>query len=154
MTEPSPDLPKGRPPNRDQLAERLGERMAWWDEVRETVLEIGATWKWAYSDATASWNYRSYLPGDRFFVALSLTDGGFEVSLNLKTEEWEALSAESPAEATLLESVKAKAAASGDDPAWVHVPVQNRTALALLAKMLVIRAKRVQKPRLKRQKKR
>lgn len=149
MTDPSPTTPKGKPPNREQLAERLGDRLDWWNAIRETVTEIGATWRWVYSDATGAWSYRSYLPGDRFFAALSLTDGAFEVSLNLKADEWEAVSAASPEEQALLERLKASALASGDDPAWLHVPVNAPSDMDLLAKILVARARRVQKPRLK-----
>lgn len=154
MTDPSPVLPKGRPPNREQLAERLGEGLEAWNAIRETVLEFGATWKWVYSEAIGAWSYRSYLAGDRFFAALSLTDGGFEVSLNLKADEWDAVSAESPEQEALLAPLKEKALASGSDPAWVHVPVSDPATLGLLAKLLVVRARRVQKPRLKPGKKR
>lgn len=154
MTVPSNAAPRGNPPNRDQLAERLGERLALWNEVRETVVEIGATWKWAYSDATHTWNYRSYLVGDRFFAAMTLTEGGFEVSLNLKADEWEGITASSPEEEAQLSDLRSKAIAKGEDPAWLHVPVTGSATLALLAKLLVARARRVQKPRLKGSKKR
>lgn len=153
MTEPTSSL-KGRPPNREQLAETLGDRLDWWNAIRETIMEMGATWKWAYSEATASWTYRSYQEGDRFFAAMSLTDGGFEVSLNLKTDEWPAVTPETPEESALLDALKAKAQESGQDPAWLHVPVTGSGALSLLPKILVVRARRVQKPRLKSKKKR
>lgn len=154
MTEPTLSSPKGRPPNREQLAELLGDRLEWWNAVRENILEMGATWKWAYSEASLSWSYRSYLSGDRFFVALSLQDGGFEVSLNLKADEWPAIVAETPKEAATLDRLKAAAQESGQDPAWVHVSVSEPEILGLLTKIFVVRARRVQKPRLKTKKKR
>lgn len=154
MTLPSDAAPRGNPPNRDTLAERLGDRLALWNEVRETVVEIGATWKWAFSEATHAWNYRSYLEGDRFFAAMTLTDGGFEVSLNLKADEWQGLAAGSPEEAARLEALHQEALAKGEDPAWVHLPVTGQADLALLARLLVARARRVQKPRLKGKKQR
>ena len=153
MTE-STTAPKGRPPNRDQLAEILGDRLEGWNALRETVVDMGATWKWVYSDATGTWTYRSYQEGDRFFASLSLNDGGFELSLNLKADEWAAVTPENPAEAALMERLKAQAEASGQDPAWLHVPVTGPEALTLLTQMLVVRARRVQKPRLKAKKKR
>lgn len=154
MTTQPPASPRGNPPNRDTLAERLGERLALWNEVRETVVEIGATWKWAYSEATHTWSYRSYQEGDRFFAALSLTDDGFEVSLNLRADEWDGLVASSPEEQSRLDALRGQAAAKGEDPAWLHVPVTTSADLPLLAKLLVARARRVQKPRLKGAKKR
>jgi len=153
MTEPT-SAPKGRPPNRDQLAERLGDRLEGWNALRETVVDMGATWKWVYSESTATWTYRSYLEGDRFFASLSLTEDGFELSLNLKADEWAAITPEGPAETALLERLKAQADAAGQDPAWLHVPVTGPEALSLLTKILVVRARRVQKPRLKAKKKR
>lgn len=154
MTDPTLSSPKGRPPNREQLAETLGDRLAWWNAIRETILEMGATWKWAYSDATGAWSYRSYLSGDRFFVALSLAAPGFEVSLNLKADEWPAIALETPQEAETVNKLKADALASGQDPAWVHVAVNDPEILGLLTKIFVVRARRVQKPRLKTKKKR
>lgn len=150
-----PETPfRGNPPKREQLAELLKDQLAQWNEVRETVIEIGATWKWAYSEATHSWSYRSYLPGDRFFAALTPKADGFEVSTNLKADEWAAITPASPAEAALLESLRAKAFESGDDPAWLHVSVTGKETLPLLAQLLVTRARRPQKPRLKAGKKR
>ncbi|GEM_PF-1101140 len=152
---PTPEAaPKGRPPNVDQLEARLGTQMVAWNAIRETVVAIGATWRWVHSDATGSWSYRSYLSGDRFFAALSLTDAGFEVSLNMKAEEWPGITAEGPDESALLERLQSAALATGQDPAWVHVPISDGPALALLTKILVVRARRVQKPRLKHKKKR
>jgi hypothetical protein len=153
MTEPTTN-PKGRPPNREQLTEILGDRLEWWNAIRETIMTMGATWKWAYSEPTATWSYRSYQEGDRFFVALTPAPGGFEVSLNLKAEEWPAITAENPHEGELLARLKAEALASGQDPAWLHVPVTGPDALTLLTKIFVVRARRVQKPRLKAKKKR
>jgi len=123
-----------------------------WNEVRETVMEIGATWKWAYSEATHAWTYRSYQEGERFFAALTLTDTGFEVSLNLKAEEWATVTAGSPEEESLIAHLKRTG--QGDEPAWIHLPVSDRSVLPLLAKMLVARARRLQKPRMKQSKKR
>jgi hypothetical protein len=154
MTDSNPAPTRGLPPNRERLAQALGDRLDDWNALRETVIEIGATWKWAFSEATGAWSYRSYLSGDRFFVALSLIDGGFEVSLNLKADEWDAISAATPEERALFDRLKATALASDQDPAWVHVPASDPAAMSLLAKMLVVRARRVQKPRLKSKKKR
>lgn len=145
---------RGRPPNREALSEALGERMSAWNAFRETVVDIGATWKWAYSEANGSWSYRSYQPGDRFFAALSLVGGGMELSLNMKADEWAALTPGNPEEAALLERLKTAAMATGQDPAWIHVPLADETALALVAKILVVRARRPQAPRLKKGKKR
>jgi hypothetical protein len=154
MTESIPVPSRGRPPNRDQLAEHLGDRLAFWNAIRETVVDIGATWKWVYSDATGTWSHRSYLSGDRFFASLSLVEGGFEISLNLKADEWPAVTPETPAEQALFERLMTAATSTGQDPAWVHVPVSDPSALSLITKLLVIRARRVQPPRLKKSKKR
>ncbi len=154
MTDSKPAPTRGLPPNRERLAEALGDRLNDWNALRETVIEFGATWKWAHSEATGAWSYRSYLSGDRFFVALSLIDGGFEVSLNLKADEWDAVMPETPEERALFDRLKVAALASGQDPAWIHVPASESAAMSLLAKMLVVRARRVQKPRLKTKKKR
>jgi len=142
---------RGNPPNREQLAERLGDHLDLWNEIRETVIEIGASWKWAWSEATRVWSYRSYQEGDRFFVAMTLTDEGFEVSLNLKTEEWENIVAGSPEERAKLAGLRT--AAQGEEPAWLHVPVREASDLPLLANILVARARRAQKPRLKKARK-
>lgn len=143
---------RGNPPNREQLANRLGERLPLWNEVRETIVEIGAAWKWVYADATQAWSYRSYLTGDRFFASLTLTDDGFEVSFNLKVEELAAITPSTPEEASRLASIRDLT--SVEDPAWVHYPVKDAGDLPLLAQLLVSRAHRVQKPRLKPGKKR
>ena len=152
MSESTSMPTRGNPPNRDQLAERLGDRLALWNEVRETVIEIGATWKWAWSEATRVWSYRSYQEGDRFFVAMTLTEQGFEVSLNLRTEEWEGIVASSPEEQVAIDRLRGSA--QGDEPAWLHVPVREASDLPLLARILVARARRAQKPRLKGSRKR
>lgn len=154
MDPQSPAAPRGNPPNRDQLTERLKDAFPLWNEVRETVVEIGATWKWAFSDTTRTWSYRSYLSGDRFFASLTPTDGAFEVSLNLKADEWAAVKASSPAEQAQLEALRSQAAGEADELAWIHVRVTSASDLPLLAKILVSRARRVQKPRMKAGKKR
>lgn len=154
MTENTPQPTRGRPPNREALAERLGDRMSAWNAIRDTVADIGATWKWAFSEASGTWTYRSYQTGDRFFAALSLVETGIEISLNMKADEWAAITPGTPEEAALLGRLQAAAAATGQDPAWIHVPVSDETALALIAKILVVRARRPQPPRLKKAKKR
>ncbi len=154
MTTQPPAAPRGNPPNRDTLAQRLGERMPLWNEIRETVVEIGAKWQWAYSEATQTWSYRSYQEGDRFFASMSFKDGGFEVSLNLKADEWAGVTPSSPDEAARLEALRAQATAKGEDPAWLHLSIDSAADLPLLAKLLVTRARRVQKPRRKVVKKR
>lgn len=157
MTEPQidPNPARGNPPNRERLAELLGETMPWWNDLRSLAIEMGATWKWAYSENTGSWNYRSYLEGDRFFATLTPIEDqekgekkGFEASLNLKQEEWNAVSP-TPEENPTFEALRAKALESGDDPAWLHVPVKDAAALSLLVKLFVARGQRVQKPRRK-----
>ncbi|HBN07468.1 MAG TPA: hypothetical protein DD435_02090 [Cyanobacteria bacterium UBA8530] len=144
---------RGNPPNLDQLANLLKDQLPRWNEVRQTAVEIGATWKWVYSESREEWSLRSYLAGDRFFAALTLTDGGFEVSFNLKKDEWEAVKASNPKEEAILSDLRERALESEEDPAWIHMPISNGSALALLTKILVVRAGRVQKPRLKEKKK-
>lgn len=140
---------RGTPPNRRQLAEYLKENASRWEAVRETALDFGATWKWAYSDKTEKWSCRAYLPGDRFFASLTLTDAGFEVSLNLKAEEWALMPPATPQQAEKIEALRESALASGEDPAWIHVPVSTDDDLAIVAALFVARGRRVQKPRLK-----
>lgn len=152
MTDLSPVPSRGNPPNREQLANRLGDRLTLWNEVRETIVEIGAAWKWVYTDAAQTWSYRSYLAGDRFFASLTLTDDGFEVSFNLKAEELSAITPSTPEEGNRLASIRDLT--SVEDPAWVHYSVKEAGDLSLLAQLLVSRARRVQKPRLKPGKKR
>ncbi|MEB3197569.1 MAG: DUF3788 family protein [Candidatus Sericytochromatia bacterium] len=146
---PHPTIPsgQGQPPQRDQLARQLGPRLALWDEACETVLEIGATWTWAFSESTGVWSYRAYQAGNRFFVAMTLTADAFEVSLNLKSEEWDGILATSPAEQAAFDRLRGSA--QGEEPAWVHVPVREAADLPMLARILVARARRVQNPRLK-----
>lgn len=152
MTD-QPTLPtRGNPPNREQLANRLGDRSVLWNEVRETIAEIGAVWKWVYGDATRTWSYRSHQEGNRFFASMTLTDDGFEVSFNLKATELAAITPLTPEEAKHLATLRDKA--SSEDPAWIHYPVKEQSDLSLLAKLLVARAQRIQKPRLKPGKKR
>lgn len=140
---------RGTPPNRRQLAEFLKENVSRWEAVRETALDFGVTWKWAYSDNTEKWSCRAYLPGDRFFAALTLTETGFEVSLNLKAEEWGIVPPVTPQQEAKIAGFREKALDSGDEPAWVHVPVSNDDDLAIVAALFVARGRRVQKPRLK-----
>jgi hypothetical protein len=111
------------------------------------VVEFGAVWRWAHSEATHSWSYRAYLPGDRFFTALSLTETGFELSLNLKAEEWAWVAGTGRAEQEMLDALQAKAEASGEEPAWLHVPVESEGTLGVIAKLLFARGRRVQAPR-------
>jgi hypothetical protein len=154
-TNHQPQLGSGKnPPNRRQIADYLKENAARWDAIRETAPDFGATWKWAYSDKTEKWSCRAYLPGDRFFASLTLTDNGFEVSLNLKQDEWATIVPTSPRQEPKIADLREKALASGEDPAWVHVSVASDDDLALVVALLVARARRVQKPRLKPAKKR
>ena len=148
MTDtPPPAAPRGTPPNRKQLTKHLGPRLALWDAVVAMAPEFGAVWRWAHSEATQAWSYRAYLPGERFFIALSLTETGFETSLNLKPEEWDWVAGAGAAEHELLDGLRDKALASGDNPAWVHVPMVDESSLSALAKLLFARARRVQAPR-------
>ena len=96
MTEPT--TPRGTPPNVKQLARDLGPRLALWDAIAAMVKEFGATWRWVHSEQQNTWTFRSYLPGERFFCAISPVDGGLEVSLNIKAEEWDAIDGSNAAE--------------------------------------------------------
>lgn len=109
--------------------------------------ETGATWRWMHSDKLESWSFRAYLPGDRFFASLSLTEAGFEVSLNLKSEEWDALYLGTPQMEAKAAAVREKARASGDDPAWVHLPVTEQSDILLVASLFAARARRIQLPK-------
>lgn len=147
MTEPT--TPRGTPPNTKDLGRTLGPKVALWDGVVEMGKEFGATWRWMHSEATNTWSYRAYLPGDRFFVALSLVPDGLEASLNLKPEEWDYVAGETAEEQALFEELRTRALASGDDPAWLHVPMASSTSLPLLARLLFARGRRIQAPRTK-----
>lgn len=145
---PSPSPFRGTPPNRKQLTQALGNtRLALWDAAVAMAPEFGGVWRWAHSEATNAWTYRAYLPGDRFFMALSLVEDGFEASLNLKTEEWDWVGGAGAKEHELLEALRDQAAASGDNPAWLHLPMNDQAALPALAKLLFARGRRVQAPR-------
>ncbi len=141
--------PRGTPPSTKELGRSLGPKVALWDGVVEMGKEFGATWRWMHSEATNTWSYRAYLPGDRFFAALSLTPEGLEASLNLKTEEWDYVSGETPEERVLFDDLRARATASGDDPAWLHVPIESSASLSALARLLFARGRRIQAPRSK-----
>jgi len=52
-------------------------------------------------------------------------------------------------ERAFLDAVQAKARASGEEPAWVHVQVTEQAHLPALAKLLFARGRRVQAPRKK-----
>ena len=147
MTE-TPPL-RGTPPSTKDLGRTLGPRIALWEGVVEMGKEFGATWRWMHSEATNTWSYRAYLPGDRFFAALSLVPAGIEASLNLKPDEWAYVGGETAEEHDLFEALKAKADASGDDPAWLHVPIETSASLQALARLLFARGRRVQAPRTK-----
>lgn len=144
-----PPTPRGTPPSTKELGRTLGPKTALWEGVIEMVKEFGATWRWMHSEATNTWSYRAYLPGDRFFAALSLVPEGIEASLNLKPDEWDYVGAETTAEHDLFDALKAKALASGDDPAWLHVPIVDQASLPALARLLFARGRRVQAPRTK-----
>lgn len=145
MTEPT--SPRGVPPNTKQLGRDLGPRMALWDAIADMVKEFGATWRWVHSEAQDAWTFRSYLPGERFFCALTAKPDLIEVSLNLKTEEWDAVVGGNAAERETLDRLKAIAVATGDEPAWLHVPMKVEGDLPVLAKVLFARGRRVQPPR-------
>jgi len=75
-------------------------------------------------------------------------EGQFELSLNLKGEEWAWVpNGETEPERAFLEGLEAKARASGEDPAWLHVAVNESGQLPAIAKLLFARARRVQPPR-------
>lgn len=141
--------PRGTPPSTKELGRTLGPKIALWDSVVEMGKEFGATWRWMHSEATGAWSYRAYMPGDRFFIALSLVPAGLECSFNLKAEEWDYVSGETAEERALFEDLRAKAEASGDEPAWLHVPIEHQASLPALARLLFARGRRVQAPRTK-----
>lgn len=136
-------------PTEAALKRELGPRHALWRMVVQTGLEFGARWRWAFSEASGSWTYRAYLPGERFFVALSHAQAPLEVSFNLKAEEWEWVPLGSAAEQDRLAALRAAALASGDEPAWIHFGVEREGDLPLLSKLLFARGKRVQPVRRK-----
>jgi hypothetical protein len=138
---------RGTPPNTKQLKAALGPRLALWEATIAMVVEFGAVWRWAHSEATHSWSYRAYLPGERFFVAISLVGDGFELSLNLKTEEWEWVAGSGKEETEFLDALHAQATASGENPAWLHIPMTTEDRLPAIAKLLFARGRRVQAPR-------
>ena len=138
---------RGTPPNDKQLAKQLGPRLSLWQAVVAMVQEFEATWRWAHSEATEAWTYRAYLPGNRFFVTLSLTESGFEASFNLKAEEWDAVFIENAEEQAIVDAQRDKALATGEDPAWVHMAIASDADLKALTKLLVARGRRVQPPR-------
>jgi hypothetical protein len=150
MTEPTePTTPRGTPPNQKQLGRDLGARVALWDAVVDMGKEFGAAWRWVHSEATGAWTLRAYLPGDRFFLALSLVDGAIEASLNLKAEEWDYVAGEGPTEGAYLDGLRDQALASGKEPAWLHVPIVDKASLPMLAKLLFARGRRIEQPRSK-----
>lgn len=138
---------RGTPPNTKQLKQQLGEKLALWEATIAMVIEFGAVWRWAHSEATNSWTYRSYLPGERFFASLSLVEGGFELSLNLRDEEWEWVAAAGKDETEYLDALHAQAQATGENPAWLHIPMESEDRLPAIAKLLFARGRRVQAPR-------
>lgn len=144
-----PTTPRGTPPNQKQLSKDLGPRLALWDGAIAMVKDFGATWRWVHSEVTNSWSYRAYLPGERFFVALSLVETRLEASLNLKAEEWDWVTGETGDERKALDDLYKQAMASGDDPAWLHVELAEQSSLPVLAKLLFARGRRVQAPRKK-----
>ncbi|HEY9721338.1 MAG TPA: DUF3788 family protein [Oscillatoriaceae cyanobacterium] len=147
MTEPT--APRGTPPNQKQLTKSLGPKLAVWDGVVEMGTEFEAKWRWMHSEATGSWSYRAYLPGDRFLMALSPLDDKLELSLNLKAEEWDFIHTPDPAESAFLDALREEALASGKDPAWLHIPLESTAVLPAIAKLLIARGRRVQPPRRK-----
>ncbi|HEY9765246.1 MAG TPA: DUF3788 family protein [Chroococcales cyanobacterium] len=142
-----PTGPHGNPPTQGKLAERLKDHLSLWNDVVLTATDTGATWRWMYSEKIDTWSYRAYLPGDRFFAALSLTDSGFEVSLNLKSEEWDSLYLGTPLMEAKIATLRAKADESGDDPAWIHLSITGRSDLPMIASLFAARARRIQPPK-------
>lgn len=145
MPDPSLGGSRGNPPNRDTLATMLAGCLEAWQGVRETVLDLDAKWRWAYSDSTGRWNYRAYQEGERFLVALTPAEGAFEVSLNLRASELDAVEAGTPAEEAAL--VRLRESLSGQTDGWVHLPVASPAGLPLVLRLIATRARRVQKPR-------
>jgi len=145
MADPSSGEGRGNPPNRDKLSRMLAGCLETWNGVRETVLDLDATWKWAYSEATESWNYRAYQEGERFLVAMTPAEGSFEVSLNLRAGELTSVEAGNPSEALVLDRLRE--GLGGHVDGWVHLPVASSAELPLVLRLLATRARRVQKPR-------
>lgn len=155
MSGPTADgaAPRGTPPNDKQIAKHLGaDRLPLWESVLAVIKEFGATSRWMHSENTGSWSYRSYLSGERFFTTLTLTDAGFELSVNLKPEEWGYIGPVGTAARAKLDALQEQALASGDDPAWVHVPVESETDIHVVSQLLLARGRRVQAPRTKKRK--
>lgn len=140
---------RGTPPAEKVLKDRLAEKLPYWNSLVETGRELDGIWRWMYSDATNTWSFRSYLPGDRFLMALSLTETGFEASLNLKAAEWEWITAADPDEQAHIDGLQAKAIKSGDEPAWIHVDIDGEAVLPMFAKLIFARSKRVQNTKAK-----
>ena len=138
---------RGTPPSEKDLGRELGARKALWDAVVTMVKEFGATWKWMHSEALNTWSFRAYQPGDRFFVSLSRVDDGFELSFNMKAEEWDWVAAGTPREQAMHAALREKALASGDEPAWLHVAITEEAQLPAMSQLLFARARRVQAPR-------
>lgn len=145
--EAAPIRPRGTPPSAKELAKELGPRAPLWDAVVSMVKEFDAIWKWAHSETTWTWGYRAYLPGERFFVGLSMQGDGLEASLNIKTEEWDTIVGDGQAERDALAVLQERALATGEDPAWLHVSLTSDAELPVLAKLLFARGRRVQQPR-------
>ncbi|HBN08748.1 MAG TPA: hypothetical protein DD435_08900 [Cyanobacteria bacterium UBA8530] len=145
MKDKSNPAAHGNHPTQRKLAERLQSNLALWNEICLMASEIGATWRWMYSDRTEQWSFRAYLPGDRFFTSLSLTDSDFEVSLNLKFEEWDALYLPTPEMEARLAEPRAKAAESGE--AWIYLPVKEKSDIPLVASLFAARSRRQQTPK-------
>jgi hypothetical protein len=145
---------RGTPPNQKTLSQRLGSRFFLWEAVIDLGKAFEATWRWAHSEKMGAWSNRAYLPGDRFFMAMSLTQAGFEVSFNLMKDEWDSLYPEGAEEIAFLALLREKALASGEEPAWVHMPLATEADLKALSKLLAARGRRVQLPRGKKNKKR
>lgn len=111
--------------------------------------ETNATWRWMYSEKADKWSYRAYLAGDRLFAILTIQPEGFEVSLNLKPEEWDYIYVDDAEMEAKIAVLKEKALSSGDDPAWIHLPVENKRDIPLVARLFAARARRFQPPKQK-----
>ncbi len=148
MNIPPAESFRGTPPNVKKIKENLADSWPLWEAVVGMVKDCGATWRWIHSDKLSTWHYRAYLPGERFFVALTHVVP-LEVSLNLFESEWDFIAAADAREAKRLEALRQAALDSGKVPAWLHVPIVVEADLALLAKLLLARGRRQEVPRRK-----
>lgn len=132
------------PPSPKKLAEHLKNKLPLWNEVCLMATETGTSLRWMYSEKSGKWSYRADQPGNRYFATLSFNDSGFEVSLNLRSEEWDYIYVDNAQMEAKIADLRANAEKSGDDPAWIHLPVNEQADIPLVARLFAARARRLQ----------